>query len=79
MKLRQLLNIIEDTTSGSVSTYNKPMSDSPLKRTGFLDYTADTKCNGCKILKKFGWPNQYAKKKQLKCAMCGAIHKKEKE
>lgn len=79
MKLDQLLNIVEDTTSGAVASYNKPVCDEPLKRlkkTGFMRYATDNTCRGCNIIKHYGWTESNSKAKELTCGFCGTVHKK---
>lgn len=77
MKLRQLLTLDEETTSSSVATYNKPLKDSPLKRKGFMQYTAhNSPCKGCEIIKEYGWTEPTSSAKELICTFCGTVHKK---
>jgi hypothetical protein len=81
MKLDQLLNLVEETTSSSVATYSKPVSDEPqkrLKKTGFMRYATDNTCRGCNIIKHYGWSNANSNAKELTCNFCGETHKKGK-
>jgi hypothetical protein len=81
MKLEQLLNLVEETTSGSVASYSKPLSDEPLKRlkkTGFMQYATDNNCRGCNIIKHYGWSNANSNAKELTCHFCGVKHTKGK-
>ena len=73
MKLNELLN--EETTSGSVAGYVKPLNEKPLKRIGFMNYVLDNECKGCKIIKNYAFqaPNS---SKEITCAFCGAVHKR---
>lgn len=79
MKLENLLNLVEETTSGSVASYSKPVSDEPIKRmkkTGFMKYATDNNCRGCNIIKHYGWTSENSNAKELACGFCGTVHKK---
>lgn len=83
MKLEQLLNLTEETTSAAVSggSYVKPLHDAPIermKKTGFMKYATDNNCRGCNIIKHYGWTNANSSAKELKCHFCGTTHKKGK-
>ena len=80
MKLEQLLNLTEDTTSACVAEYNKPVKDAPiLKRTSFMTYALDGSCKGCDIIKKYAFKEPNSGKRELTCTFCGANHSKGKE
>lgn len=79
MKLETLINLTEETTSASVATYTKPVSDEPIKRMkklGFMQYATDNNCRGCNIIKHYGWSSDNSKAKELTCNFCGTVHKK---
>lgn len=75
MKLKDLLN--EETCSGSVATYNKPLNEKdPIKRIGFMHYALDNECQGCKIIKNYAFKEPNTGKRELTCSFCGTVHKK---
>jgi flavoprotein len=74
MKLKDLL---EDTCSGAVATYNKPLNEKePIKRIGFMKYALDKNCKGCEIIKNYAFKEPNTGKRELTCSFCGAVHTK---